>query len=349
MTVGFIGGKFLPLHLGHVYAIVHASSIVNELYVILSHSEIRDRELCQDTKMNYIPAQIRLRWLSQLTKDMPHVKVISIKDDQDNENYNWSEGAQLIKKAIGRHIDFIFSSEIEYNDIFRELYPNAIHKLIDPMRAHVNISATAIRKKGVFRHWEYIPDFVRPYFIKKIVVVGTESCGKSTLTKNLAKIYNTTYVEEYGRTLCEELGGCDGIMIKEDYQKIAYGHKMAEFKAIEKANKLVFIDTEAIVTQFYSNIYNDEHQPVLDEIAKLQDYDLWLFLEPDVEWVDDGLRVHGEFTKRIHNNHHLKRLLEKHNINYKILNGDYENRLNGAIQMTEKLLEDGTKKMDYPI
>jgi HTH-type transcriptional regulator, transcriptional repressor of NAD biosynthesis genes len=335
MTVGFIGGKFLPLHLGHVYAIVHASTIVDELYVVLSHSELRDRELCQDTKMNYIPAQIRLRWLSQLTKDMPHVKVISIEDHQDNDNYDWAEGAHLIKREIGKPIDYVFSSEIQYNDIFTELYPNTKHKLIDPMRSQVNITATTIRMEGVFKHWEFIPDFVRPYFIKKIVVVGTESCGKSTLTRNLAKIYNTTYVEEYGRTLCEELGGCDGIMVKEDYQRIAFGHKMEEFKAIEKANKLVFIDTEAIVTQFYSNLYNDEHQPVLDEIAKIQDYDLWLFLEPDVKWVDDGLRVHGEEKVRDQNNEHLKTLLNKHHIDYKVLSGDYESRLKGAIEHIE--------------
>lgn len=339
MTVGFIGGKFLPLHLGHVYAIVHASTIVDELFVVLSHSELRDRELCQDTKVNYIPAQIRLRWLSQLTKDMPHVKVISIEDKHDNDNYDWAEGAQLIKREIGKPIDYVFSSEIQYNDIFTELYPNAIHKLIDPLRTHVNISATTIRKDGIFNHWEFIPDFVRPYFIKKIVVVGTESCGKSTLTRNLAKIYNTTYVEEYGRTLCEELGGCDGIMVKEDYQKIAYGHKMEEYKAIEKANKLVFIDTEAIVTQFYSNLYNNEHQQVLDEIAKLQDYDLWLFLEPDVKWVDDGLRVHGEEKVRDENNQQLKTLLNKQHIDYKVLSGDYKSRLKDAIEYIEKLLE----------
>lgn len=48
---------------------------------------------------------------------------------------------------------------------------------------------------------------------------------------------------------------------------------MKELEAIERANKLVFIDTEAIVTQFYSNLYNQAHQPVLDEIAKQQDYD----------------------------------------------------------------------------
>jgi HTH-type transcriptional regulator, transcriptional repressor of NAD biosynthesis genes len=339
MTVGFIGGKFLPLHLGHVNAIVHASTIVDELYVILSHSELRDRELCLDTKMDYIPAPIRLRWLSQLTKDMPHVKVISIEDQQDNDNYDWAEGAQLIKGKIGKPIDYVFSSEIQYNDIFKELYPNTKHKLIDPMRSQVTISATTIRTEGVFKHWEFIPDFVRPYFVKKIVVVGTESCGKSTLIRNLAKIYNTTYVAEYGRTLCEELGGCDGIMVKEDYQRIAYGHKMEEFKAIEKANKLVFIDTEAIVTQFYSNLYNDEHQAILDEMAKLQDYDLWLFLEPDVKWVDDGLRVHGEESAREQNNQHLKTLLNKHHIDFRVLNGNYENRLKKAIQYIEKVIQ----------
>jgi len=340
MTVGFIGGKFLPLHLGHVYAIIHASSMVDELYVVLSHSEKRDNELCQSSKMNYIPAQVRLRWLSKLTKDMPYVKVISIEDEDDNEHYNWAEGAGLIKKEIVKPIDYVFSSEREYQSIFQELYPDSKHVLIDPKRTHVNISATQIRNDGVFQNWEYIPDVVKPYFVKKIVVIGTESCGKSTLTKNLAKIYNTTCVEEYGRTVCEDLGGCDGIIIDEDYLQIAYGHKMKELEAIENANKIVFIDTEAIVTQFYSNLYNQVNQPVLDEIAKRQDYDLWLLLEPDVQWVDDGLRVHGDVEARNKNNQHLKTLLNKQNIHYKILNGDYENRLKGAIKYIDELLKD---------
>ncbi|MFJ7730056.1 AAA family ATPase [Neobacillus sp. NPDC097160] len=149
-----------------------------------------------------------------------------------------------------------------------------------------------------------------------------------------------TYVEEYDRTVCEDLGGCDGIIIDEDYLQIAYGHMMKELEAIEKANKLVFIDTEAIVTQFYSNLYNQVNQPVLDEIAKRQDYDLWLFFEPDVQWVDDGLRVHGEDETRAKNNQHLKTLLNKQNIHYKILLGDYEYRLKGAITYIDELLKD---------
>ncbi|HZH58524.1 MAG TPA: multifunctional transcriptional regulator/nicotinamide-nucleotide adenylyltransferase/ribosylnicotinamide kinase NadR [Metabacillus sp.] len=339
MTVGFIGGKFLPLHLGHVYAIIEASTMVDELYIVLSHSEIRDKELMDESKMEYIPPQIRLRWLSQFTRDMPHVKVILVEDDQGNEDYNWAEGAKQIKGKIGKSIDYVFSSEYEYEDTFQHLYPDSKHVLLDPERKSVNISATKIRQEGVFHHWEFIPDVVRPYFVKKIVIVGTESCGKSTLTKNLAKLYNTTYVSEYGRTVCEELGGCDGIITKEDYHKIAYGHKMEEYKAIEKANKLVFIDTEAIVTQFYSNLYNQEHQPVLDEIAKLQDYDLWLFLEPDVKWIDDGLRVHGEESERVENNNRFKVLLDNHKIKYKVLSGDYHNRFVTAVGIIEELIK----------
>lgn len=99
---------------------------------------------------------------------MPHVKVISIIDDQGNEDYNWAEGARDIKKAIGKRIDYVFSSEYEYNDIFNQLYPEAKHELIDPNRGHVNISATAIRNEGVFVYWEYIPDFVKPYFVKRL-------------------------------------------------------------------------------------------------------------------------------------------------------------------------------------
>ncbi|MEN2768480.1 multifunctional transcriptional regulator/nicotinamide-nucleotide adenylyltransferase/ribosylnicotinamide kinase NadR [Ornithinibacillus xuwenensis] len=339
MTVGFIGGKFLPLHLGHVYAIIHASSMVDELYIVLSHSQQRDKELCVGSKMKYVPEYIRVRWLSKLTKDMPHVKVILIEDNNRNGEYDWKEGSQLIKKKIGKPIDYIFSSEPSYEGIFADLYPDSKHILIDSNRKHVSISATKIRNEGVFRNWDYIPDIVKPYFVKRVVVVGTESCGKSTLVKNLAKIYNTSYVAEYGRTVCEELGGCEGIIIEEDYQQIAYGHKVEEIKAIEKANKLLFLDTEAIVTQFYSNLYNNKHQKVLDEIAKLQDYDLWIFLEPDVKWVNDGLRNHGTEEERLKNNTHLKTLLDEHNIKYKMLKGNYENRLKGAIELIEEILK----------
>ncbi|WP_066316385.1 multifunctional transcriptional regulator/nicotinamide-nucleotide adenylyltransferase/ribosylnicotinamide kinase NadR [Bacillus sp. FJAT-29814] len=337
--VGFYGGKFLPLHLGHVYAIIKASTMVDELYVVLSHSVKRDQQLCEGSKLPYIPSRIRLRWLSQLTKDMEHVKVIEVEDQDSDEDYNWKEGALNIKKAIGKDINVVFSSEMDYEPIFKELYPEATHILIDEKRKQYPISATAIRHKGVFHYWDYIPEVAKPYFIKKIVILGTESCGKSTLTRNLALIFNTTHVREYGRDFCEEIGGCDGIILEEDYPIIAYGHKLKEYEAIKQANKIVFIDTEAVVTQFYSELYNQKHQRVLDEIARIQQYDLCLFLEPDVEWVDDGLRVHGEQKIREENNQRLKELLKASGIEFVSISGTYQERLEKSIKTVRGMFE----------
>lgn len=334
--VGFYGGKFLPLHQGHVFAIIKASTMVNELYVVLSHSEKRDRELCEGSKLPYIPSRIRLRWLSQLTKDMEHVKVIEVEDHDGDEDYDWHEGSLQIQAAIGKNIDVVFSSEVEYDPIFQKLYPEAAHILLDEKREQVPISATDIRKNGVFHYWDYIPEVAKPFFVKKVVILGTESCGKSTLTKNLARIYNTTYVSEYGREFCEELGGCDGIMLDEDYPLIAYGHKIKEYEAIKQANKIVFIDTDAAVTQFYSKLYNQKTQGVLDEVAKIQQYDLCLFLEPDVKWVDDGLRVHGEQQVREENNQRLKEILNQNGIQFECIGGTYRERLEKSMELIRR-------------
>ncbi|MGF2616397.1 multifunctional transcriptional regulator/nicotinamide-nucleotide adenylyltransferase/ribosylnicotinamide kinase NadR [Rossellomorea vietnamensis] len=337
-TVGFFGGKFLPLHQGHVLAIMEASSTVDELYIILSHSEVRDRKTCEKTDFPYIPGRVRLRWLHQLTKDMENVHVLSIEDNGGEDEYDWELGAKKIKQAIGKPITHVFSSEKDYDDIFQLIYKDSTHILIDPDRIMMPVSATKIRTEGVYANWNFIPKVVQPFFVKKVVILGTESCGKSTLTRNLAALYNTTFVEEYGRTLCEEIGGCEGIILEEDFPLIAYGHKMKEHQSQLAANKIMFIDTEATVTQFYSELYLHQHQKVINEIAKTQQYDLCLYLEPDVKWVNDGLRKHGEPSIRSKNDKRLKELLKQNGISYQIITGPYQEKLKKAINAVNRLL-----------
>lgn len=339
MKVGMYGGKFLPFHMGHAYALTKAACMVDELYVVLSYSKSRDANLCKGN-IKEIPFQVRLKWLHQFTKDMENVHIIGVEDRFENDkDYDWTEGANLIKKKVGKPIDFIFSSEEAYEDIFTELYPEAHHVLLDKDRSTYPISATRIREEGVFKHWEYLPDVVKPHFVKKVMVVGTESCGKSTLTRYLAKIYNTTFAEEYGRLMCDEMGGCEGIITREDFHTIVYAQKLLEKQALEKANKLVFFDTESIVTQYYSQLYIGSEQAFFDEVAKDQEYDLWIYLEPDVQWVDDGLRMHGQKLEREANNRVLKRMLEERNVSYSIIEGSYLERLNKAVQLVEELIE----------
>lgn len=338
--VGMYGGKFLPFpHLGHVYAMIKASTLVDELHVIVSHDTKFEKQLHDGAKVEHVDYKMRVRWWTQITKDLPHVHIHEVYEEQTGSFSDWEKGRDGIVKVVGKPIDVVFSSEHDYTPIFEQLYPTAIHHIIDPMREAYNISGTKIRTEGVMKHWDMIPKIVQPYFAKKVVTVGTESCGKSTMVKNLATLYNTSYVEEFGRTFYERLGGCEGITMLEDYAEIAFEHKYHEKMELQKANKVLFIDTEAIVTQYFSKVYLGAFQDVLNEVIKLQKYDLWLFLEPDVKWVDDGTRSFGEQKIREENNELLKSLLRKHSVDYVTISGDYNDRLNECVFNVNELLD----------
>lgn len=338
--VGMYGGKFAPIHMGHVYAMIRASTMVEELHIIVSYdTEYEKEHLFKNTKMPHIPYDVRLRWWTQLTKDLPHVQVHAVEEKQTGQFSDWERGAEGIKAAVGKQIDTVFSSEHAYGEFFEELYPTAKHVVLDAERETYHISATKLRTEGAMQHWHMLPEIVKPYFAKKVVVIGTESCGKSTLVRNLASLYNTTYVEEFGRTYYEKLGGCEGITMPSDYPEIAFEHKYHEKKQLEKANKVLFVDTEALVTQYFSIAYLGKRQPILDEVAKLQQYDLWLFLEPDVKWVDDGTRSFGEQQVRERNNVILKSLLEEHRIPFISISGNYQKRLEQSVHLVNELVE----------
>jgi HTH-type transcriptional regulator, transcriptional repressor of NAD biosynthesis genes len=337
--VGMFGGKFLPIHMGHVHAMIRASTLVDELHVMVSYDTEYEKEIYfKNAAFPYIPYEIRLRWWTQLTREMPHVHVHAFEEKQTGHFDDWIKGSEEIKRIIGKPIDIVFSSEHSYTEYFDQLYPAAKHIVIDAERAMYNISATKLRTEGVMRYWDMLPEVVKPYFVKQVVVVGTESCGKSTLVHNLAQLYNTTYVQEFGRTYYNRLGGCEGITLASDFPEIALEHRNQIGKQLERANKVLFVDTEAIVTQYFSIAYLGKRQPVLDEVAKLQYFDLWLFLEPDVKWVDDGTRSFGEQEIRERNNTLLKELLKEHGITFISISGQYQNRLEKAVGYVNELL-----------
>ena len=70
----------------------------------------------------------------QITAELKNTKVLWIQDENYDKDYNWEDGANKIKQAIDKPIDFIFSSEESYTEIFSKLYPEAKHILIDPER-----------------------------------------------------------------------------------------------------------------------------------------------------------------------------------------------------------------------
>jgi HTH-type transcriptional repressor of NAD biosynthesis genes len=334
-TVGFIGGKFLPLHLGHVYAIEQAAKQVDELYVILTSSEKRDKELCERDGIKYIPTDIRLSWLGAALKDISNAQVIHVKDNWGNDDYDWDKGAEMIQKAIGKPIDSIFSSENDYEKHFIKNYPNAKHIVIDNDRKNIPISATDIRK-DLSGNWDKLPSYVKSYFTKRVAIVGTESCGKTILTIKLAEYFRTNYVHEVGRDYCEKY---DNQLTVEMFDQIGIEHFLLQQKKAEESNKVMFVDSDAVITQYYLDMYfNGRKSPLIEEIIKLQEYDLVIYLEPDVKWVEDGLRFAGDEGVRKSNNEKLKKMYKDRGIKFVSISGSYSERFEKAKNFVRAIL-----------
>lgn len=339
-TMGFYGGKFITPHMGHVACILKASTMVDELHVLIITDENYEREsLYKDGIMEPVSIAKRLRWLKHITKDMPHVKVGYVSQEvlEDDLNKEWDDGSDGVKALIGEDIDKVFFSEDQtYVPHFERNYPESEIICLFPDRTEFPISSTEIRRDGVLAHWDMIPPEVRKDFVKKIVIVGTESNGKSTLVKNLARYFQTTRVDELGRTLYDEIGSYE--TLPEDFAKIAIIHAAEVEKAKSSARKILFVDTEAWVTQNFSIDYENKVDPVVQAIAENQKYDLYLFLEPDVEWIDDGSRIFGTDDVRKKASERLKNFLKDQNVNMVEISGDYEERFNKSIEAVKNLI-----------
>ncbi len=171
--------------------------------------------------------------------------------------------------------------------------------------------------------------------IKKVVLVGPESTGKSTLARRLAGHFDTALVEEYGRLYCEEFGNeCDAM----DHCHIAAGQLFLEEQGLSNARHgLLICDTDLLVTQTFAELYLGESPEVIKKWAADQYYDLYLLLDTDVPWVNDRIRLFAD--RRQWHFDRLKELLDLQQRPYRIISGTYEQRFQKAVSQIEWLLK----------
>ena len=172
----------------------------------------------------------------------------------------------------------------------------------------------------------------------KIVLFGPESTGKSSLAKVLASHYNTSYVEEYAREyLQEKLDSQNKICEAEDLIPIAKGQILNENKMSEKANKILFCDTDLLTTATYSRLYfNGYCDPDLDKASKNNFYDLYILMDVDIEWIKDDLRDRP--NDRINFFNAFKSALIVNNKKYVIISGNFEKRKKKSIKFVDDFL-----------
>lgn len=341
--VGVFPGKFFPPHRGHLAAILNARTRCKKLYVVVSCNEGHEATLAKSENLKPIPINERVRWLSIEMKGIDNIIVLGMNEDHIPAPPNgWVEWTALLNATIPEKFDVIFGSDIEYaTNGYTTYFPNVAYELCDQNREFFPISATEIRKHP-FENWNYILGSARGYFAKKVLIVGTESCGKTTLTTMLAKIFHTSWTEEEGRYYSTRyMGGNEQVYTKDDFFAIAYQQRQVEDDAIRKANKLTFFDTEAVVTQYYCEIYLGSTDPRIEAFVDPNRYDVVLFLAPDVPWVDDGMRFLSDDKTRWELHEKLRKMFVDRGYGDKMIeiHGSYEERLNQSIEICRNLID----------
>ena len=316
---GMVLGKFYPPTLGHKYLI--DTALEQCVHVTLFMCSL---------KRETIPGRLRYYWLQLMYFYKPFLRIVWIQDElpQTPEEYGDFDGFyKLWVDTVHSHeteMDVLFTSET-YGDEFAEKL-GIKHVLVDLPRSTYNISGTAVRNNPI-ENWEYIPKEVKPYFKKKIVIVGPESTGKSILTKKLSDYFDGDIVHEFGRTytdihIATEMG-------VDDFENIAQFHDTVLKTTISSGEKpLIFIDTDAITTKIFGKMYMGDSfkSKRINHIIDNQKFDLVLLCDIDVPWVDDGTR---DFPNPEDRERHMQKIIRELQLReqpYKLISGNYDER-----------------------
>lgn len=327
MTLGLVVGKFYPPHHGHKHLIETARRQVDELIVMLAAHPSQS-----------IPGPQRLQWLREIH---PDCDVRLVADELDDDSQQW---ADFTVDYLGRAPDVVFSSE-EYGPRYAALM-GARHVMVDQRRCSVPISGTQIRADPC-QHLQMLEPCVRAWYVKRVVIVGAESTGKTTLAGQLANHFQTCWVAEYGREHWERKVSQSippdlaPSWTSEEFLHIAQEQQRREDLAARQANRVLICDTNAFATGTWYERYFHYRHATVDAIGQLSRVDLYLLTNNDVPFVQDGFRdgqlirdwMHRRFSDQL-------RDLSARNPSLQVVSiqGNYTQRLPQAIAAVESIL-----------
>jgi NadR type nicotinamide-nucleotide adenylyltransferase len=176
--------------------------------------------------------------------------------------------------------------------------------------------------------------------VKKVVVIGPESTGKSSLCAILAEHFDSIWCPEYAREYLTKNGKIYGY---DDLLKIAKEQLALEdsfSKNVEESSKnpILFVDTDMYVMKVWSEyVFHQCHHYILEQICERK-YDLYLLCNVDLPWVQDELREYPEDGPRQELFQIYKDILINQNVPWVTISGTFEERELTAIEAVNRLL-----------
>lgn len=318
MTNGFVLGKFMPPHAGHVHLCETARRLVDRLTILVCW-------LPDDP----VPGPLRLQWMKELFPDcrvIGHDAVVP-QAPEDSPDF-WPIWRGIVQVAHPEPIDMVFAGEDYGLRLAQEL--GAAFTPVAP-RLFPEVSGTVVRADP-WAQWELIPPAVRPHYAQTICLHGPESTGKSTLSAPLAAHFETLWVPEYGRAHCE-LYGTD--LDDAGLVTIARTQSAMTQAALPWCNKRLVVDTDALTTAAWSlMILGRVPEGVYDGFTRA---DLYLLTDIDIPWHQDGGRYYPDPADRQRFMHACVQVLEEAGATWVKLSGQNDARLATAIAAVGRL------------
>ncbi|TWV95138.1 AAA family ATPase [Chitinophaga pinensis] len=325
MRKGFVFGKFMPFHKGHEAMIRFALSYCDELSVLI----------CCSNKET-LPAPVRQVWVEDTFRHDPRIKVLVFQYDESLLP-NTSETSALASELWAAQFKFLFPdhSLVVTSEPYGELvadYMGITHMAFDMKKARYPVSASKIRA-NLPDTWQYLPDAVKASLVTKVVLLGTESTGKTTLTSRLSEHFNCTGVLEAGRDIITD---SNDFGVKDLYL-IAREHAARIDRAAKGPSPLLVIDTNIHITLSYGEFAFNTELSVDRGIFESNRADLYLYLNNDAPYVQDGTRLSEEDRNRLDVSH--RRVLDKYGVTCEEIRGDWDERFEQAVVLIEQLMQ----------
>ena len=316
--VGVVFGSFEPLHQGHLDLIMRAKKENDGGCIVISCGYDGDKG------EPLMPHAKRYRYVREFFADDDLVAVYSINDTEigiDKYPDGWDGWMKEFEDIYAKAIDCCSYPTIErvwyvgdenyYHDLVDRFKETAV--LVDRV-ADNPICATMIRENPI-KHWDKITFPFRRVFSTNILICGTASEGKTTLTADLGKYFNAPYSWEWPRDYMRDSCVADWELDGADYMAFLEGQYNLNKKLINSpANHGVFFaDTDSMVTRMYAEYYakddtcaltQEEFEKiavVADELAKKSRWDKIYLLCPHGVFVDDHERymAHSGMKERL--------------------------------------------------